>query len=116
LFKIKKFRARSGFKNPTHRIEAIRVQTTYAERKNSVIGKQDNDKDTLPTNNTIITKYLTEECKDCTGFYRNKFIAHVFLCRCACHKKSKIANSEPGHYSYDPEVEHSTVGVQKNAA
>lgn len=99
MFKNKKFRARSGcIKNPTHRIETLRVQTTYAERKDSVIGKQDNDKDTLPINNTIITKL------------------HVFLCRCACHKKSKIANSEPGHYSYDPEVEHSTVGVQKNAA
>jgi hypothetical protein len=114
LFKNKKFRARSGFKNPTHRIETIRVQTTYAERKNSVIGKD--DKDTLPTNNTIITKCLTEECKDCTAFCRNKFIAHVFLCKCDCHKKSKIANSEPGHYSCDPEVEHSIVGVQKNAA
>jgi hypothetical protein len=87
LFKNKKFRARSRFKNPTHRIETTRVQTTYAERKNSVIGKQDNDKDTLPT---IITKCLSEGCKDCTGFYRNKFIAHV-LCRCSCHKKSKIS-------------------------
>jgi hypothetical protein len=111
LFKNKKFRARSRFKHPTHRLETTRVQTTYAERKNSVIGKQDNDKDTLPANNTIITKCLTEECKDCTGFYRDKFIVHV-LCRCACHKKSKIANSKPGHYSYDPEVEHSTVGVR----
>ena len=108
MFKNKKFRARSRFKNPTHRIETIWVQITYTERKNSV-SKQDNDKDT--TNNTIITKCLTEECKDCSGFYRNKFIVHV-LCISAYHKKSKIANSKPGHYSYDSEVEHSTVGVR----
>ncbi len=106
LLKNKKFQARSRCRNLTHQIETIRVQTNHAERQNSVIDNQDNDEDTLPTNNTIITKCLTAECNDCTGFYRNKFIAHVFLCRCACHKKSKIANS------YDPEVEHSTVGVR----
>ena len=84
------------FKNPRHRIETIRVQTTYAERKNSVIDNQDNHKDTLPTNNTFITKCLTEECKECTGFYRNKFIAHVFLCRCTWHKKSNIEAAKLG--------------------
>lgn len=108
MFKNKKFRARGRRRN---RAIDIGVRTIPAERKNSVIGNQDNDKDTLLINNAIITKCLTEECKDCTGFYRNKFIAHVFLCRCACHKKPKIANSKPRHYSYDPEVEHSTVDV-----
>ncbi|MGC2575509.1 MAG: hypothetical protein WA364_28715, partial [Candidatus Nitrosopolaris sp.] len=91
--------------------ESIRVQTTHAQHKNSVIDNQDNDKDISLNNNTTITKCLTTECKDCSGFYRNKLIAHIFLCRCACHKKSKIANSRPRHYSYHPELEHSTVGV-----
>jgi hypothetical protein len=47
LFKNKKFRARSRRRNLTHGIESIRVQTAHAERKNSVTGNQDNDKDTL---------------------------------------------------------------------
>ena len=47
MFKNKKFRARSRFKNPTHRIETSRVQTTYVEHKNSVTGNHDDDKDTL---------------------------------------------------------------------
>ena len=47
MFKNKKFRARSRRRNLTHGIESIRVQTAHAERKNTVTGNQDDDKDTL---------------------------------------------------------------------
>jgi hypothetical protein len=107
-----RFRARSRRRHVTHGIESIGFQTTHARRKNSVIDNQDNDKEILLTNSTIITKCLTTDRNYCIGFYRNKFIAHVFLCKCGCHKKSKVADSKPRHYSYHPEVEHSTVDVR----
>ena len=64
MFKNKKFRARSRRRNLTREIEPIRVQTAHAERKNSVTGNHDDDKDALlsaePNNsnkNCISNKY-----------------------------------------------------------
>ena len=47
MFKNKKFRARSRRRNLTREIESIRIQTAHPERKNSVTGNHDDDKDTL---------------------------------------------------------------------
>jgi hypothetical protein len=119
LFKNKKFQPRSRPSNSTYRLQTASVQPIYPVRGNSIVHNQDevsDDKYSKILSYDTVTKCLTDDCKDCTGFYRNKFIRHGFLCRCPCHQSSKIVNSKPCESSYDSAVNHSTadVGVRRH--
>jgi hypothetical protein len=114
LFKNKKFQPRSLPSNPAYRLRTANVQPIYYERGNGNVDNQDegsNAKNSKIFSYDTVTKCLTDECKDCTGFYRNKFISHGFLCKCACHDRSKIVNGKSSQYSYDSAVNRGTVDV-----
>ena len=114
MFKNKKFQPRSLPSNSTTRLRTAEVQPIYYERGNDIVYNQD-EVSTAKYYNIFsydtVTKCLTDECKDCTGFYRNKLIRHGFLCRCACHQSSKIVNNKRFEYSYDSALNCSTVNV-----
>lgn len=114
MFKNKKFQPRSLPSNSTNRLRTAEVQPIYYVRGNGNVDNQDEVSNAKYSNifsYDTVTKCLTDDCKDCTGFYRNKFIRHGFLCICACHQSSKIVNSKPCEYSYDSAVNRSTVDV-----
>jgi hypothetical protein len=114
LFKNKKFQPRSLPSNSTIRLRTSEVQPIYYERGNGNVDNQDEVSDAKYSkifSYDTVTKCLTDKCKDCTGFYRNKFIRHGFLCRCACHQSSKLVNIKRFEYSYDSAVNCSTVDV-----
>ena len=112
----KKFQPLSLPNNLRTRLRTAEVQPIYYEHGNGNRNLDSQDEVSnakcfpIPSYD-IVTKCLTDECKDCTGFYRNKFIRHGFLCICACHQSSKIANSRPSEYCYDPPVNRSKVDV-----
>lgn len=39
----------------------------------------------LPKNKDYVTKCLTDECNDCTGFYFAPLLEHHLVCKCQCH-------------------------------
>jgi hypothetical protein len=43
----------------------------------------------LREQDTIVTRCLTEDCKDCTGSYTNEILGHRFICKCSCHHHYK---------------------------
>ena len=121
MFKNKKFQPRSLPSNPAYRLRTASVQPIYYECGNGNVDNQDevsNSKNSKIFSYDTVTKCLTDECKDCTGFYRNKFISHGFLCKCACHDSSEIVNGKSSQYSYDSAVNRSTadVGVHRQVA
>jgi hypothetical protein len=92
LFKNKKFRARSRHRNLTHGIESIRVQTAHAERKNSVTGDQDDDKDTLlsaePSNfSRIRNKYSVVNSGKFVINIRTLWLAEITMIKPQARKK-----------------------------
>jgi hypothetical protein len=114
LFKNKKFQPRSLPSNSTIRLRTAEVQPIYYGGGNSNVDNQDEVSDAKYSeifSYDTVTKCLTDECKDCTGFYRNKLIRHGFLCECACHDSSKIVNGKSSQYSRDSAVNRSTVDV-----
>ena len=34
-----------------------------------------------------VNKCLTDNCRDCTGSYRNNLLGHRIICHCECHNK-----------------------------
>ena len=44
---------------------------------------------------TLLHKWIIETP---ATLYRNEFIRHGFLCRCACHERSNIVNSKSRQY------------------
>ena len=94
MFKNKKFRARSRFKNLTHRIETSRVQTTYVKRKNSVRvpENQDDDKDSLlsaePNNfSRISNKYSVVDSEKFVINIRTLWPAEITMIKPQARKK-----------------------------
>jgi hypothetical protein len=77
-FKNKKFRARSRRRYLTHGIETSRVETTHVERKNSVIGNQDNDKDTKKPKNKRARQKKQHKQEDYT-FSQNQYEDYLTL-------------------------------------
>ena len=46
----------------------------------------------LLKNKDYVTKCLTDDCTDCTGYYSSTVIEHILICKCKCHIKEKVEN------------------------
>jgi hypothetical protein len=100
LFKNKKFRARSRRRNLTREIDSIRVQTAHAERKNSVTGNHDDDKDTLlsaePNNFSCISnKYSVVNSEKFVINIRTLWPAEITMIKPQARKKIFVGSVGP---------------------
>ena len=43
-------------------------------------------------NKDYVTKCLTDECTDCTGYYSSTVAEHILICKCKCHIKKEAEN------------------------
>ena len=46
----------------------------------------------LLKNKDYVTKCLTDEYTDCTGYYSSTVVEHFLICKCKCHTKGEVKN------------------------